>query len=354
MAIPANPASSTNDSRLVVFGLTAIRLLRLPTYLLTLMYLILGGLARWAFDGQILNQPDWELIVPRFGLALLILAAWYINATAVNDWADHEIDRINLANDPSRPLVIGLIGRRKLLLVAASAGLLALVAGGLLNWQSLPVMAGFLLINLVYSLKPLQLSRRGGWSIVALPLSYAGLPLVLGWLVAGRLVLDAEALVLLAALYSHFLARIILKDYRDVVGDRQHGKITFLLRHGNRAVCSVSIGALVISLLLWLVGLGSYLGPVGYQLVFLTAFASQLLYQLSRISDWGRQRAYLAFIGRVASGLTALVIVGLIGYIWQFEPITTTGLGLAITLIYLFSGYRNWKLSLAWADSKAS
>jgi hypothetical protein len=44
----------------------------------------------------------------------------------------------------------------------------------------------------------------------------------------------------LAALYVGFIGRIVLKDFRDVVGDQMFGKRTFLVRHGRRVTCAVS------------------------------------------------------------------------------------------------------------------
>ena len=51
---------------------------------------------------------------------------------------------------------------------------------------------------------------------------------------------ESPDLALLAALYVGFVGRIVLKDFRDVVGDRLFGKRTFLVRHGRRTTCVLS------------------------------------------------------------------------------------------------------------------
>jgi 4-hydroxybenzoate polyprenyltransferase len=48
----------------------------------------------------------------------------------------------------------------------------------------------------------------------------------------------------MAALYLLFAGRIVLKDFRDRVGDAAYGKPTFLLLYGKRATCLVSAGAI--------------------------------------------------------------------------------------------------------------
>jgi len=65
-------------------------------------------------------------------------------------------------------------------------------------------------------------------------------------LLAGR---EPGDVALLAALYVGFIGRIVLKDFRDVVGDRLFGKRTFLVRHGRRVTCGLSAAC-------WVVGSG--------------------------------------------------------------------------------------------------
>ena len=42
-----------------------------------------------------------------------------------------------------------------------------------------------------------------------------------------------------------FVARIVLKDFRDREGDALYGKPTLLLRFGKDATCAVSLAALL-------------------------------------------------------------------------------------------------------------
>src|SRR6185369_9913109 len=87
-------------------------LLRVPTYLLMLLYYTIG------FVAQAGSYRWWA-----FGLGALAIAGWYVNATSLNDLSDFEIDQINLRDDPDRPLVTGALGRRDLVAVAVGSGL---------------------------------------------------------------------------------------------------------------------------------------------------------------------------------------------------------------------------------------
>ena len=53
-------------------------------------------------------------------------------------------------------------------------------------------------------------------------------------------------LLFAAALYALFLARIVLKDFRDRDGDSLYGRPTLLLRFGKDVTCVVSGAALAV------------------------------------------------------------------------------------------------------------
>ena len=44
----------------------------------------------------------------------------------------------------------------------------------------------------------------------------------------------------MAGLYLGFMGRLVLKDFRDVHGDRLYGKRTLLVRHGRTITCTFS------------------------------------------------------------------------------------------------------------------
>jgi 4-hydroxybenzoate polyprenyltransferase len=72
-----------------------------------------------------------------------------------------------------------------------------------------------------------------------LPIGYVTVPYLTGAF-AVRPSLTGRDLALMTGLYVGFIGRIILKDFRDVIGDRLFGKRTWLVRHGRVATCRVS------------------------------------------------------------------------------------------------------------------
>jgi 4-hydroxybenzoate polyprenyltransferase len=197
-----------------------------------LLFGVLGG----AFAGAPTALHPLLTIVP------LVLTAWFVNATAMNDLADEAVDRANLPGDRGRPLAAGAVDRRALVVLAVAAATAALVAAGTIGTAAVGVVAAGLALSAAYSFR---LSGSGALAAALLPAGYVAVPYLVGALAVGRPVLAP-----LPGLWLVFLGRILLKDLRDEAGDRANGKRTFLVRHGRDATCSFSAAA-------WVVGTAS-------------------------------------------------------------------------------------------------
>lgn len=294
-------------------------------------------MASLALDDRLFHQFTWPVFLGRTTVSVLLLAAWYVNAAALNDYADFAIDKVNLSGDKHRPLVSGLANKSDLLAVAVFSILLAIASAIWLSDLTAWLSVVLLLFNVAYSFKPLQISRRGGVAILCLPFCYTVLPLTLGFLLVDDWRFDTERFWLYAGMYSHFIARIILKDYRDVEGDSLHGKRTFLLRHSSRTVCVLSGIALATNTCIFLVVFDVYLDVFSYPIVFLSAFAARMLVSLSQVDDWLWQKTYLSVFGRTMTGITVSLMLAFISYVWQASVFLQIVLALAVGLIYFVS-----------------
>jgi 4-hydroxybenzoate polyprenyltransferase len=177
-------------------------------------------------------------------LAALALASSYVSATALNDLADEEIDKVNHPRDAGRPLVEGWAGRQDLRLLCRLAALLALCLAVPLGGAAVALVGVALLMSEAYSAGPLRLSHRVAGAPLLLGVAYVVVPYGLGIEAAeGNLTHVASRLT--GGLFLLFGARIVLKDFRDRAGDAQFGKPTLLLRFGKSATCALSLAALV-------------------------------------------------------------------------------------------------------------
>ena len=272
------------------------RMLRYRVAVMILLFALIGG----AWHGG-LTEMGWPVIA-----LVLALASSYVCATSVNDIADREIDRINHPRDEGRPLVTGTAEVRDLWLVFIAAGLLTL--GIPLTVGPLPfgIMALSVVIGVLYSLPPVELSHRTFLAPLTLAVAYVGVPYWAGVVAVGEN-LGLSDVLPMAALYLFFAGRIVLKDFRDREGDAAYGKPTFLLRHGKRATCLLSLGAVcagdvsLVSALTdqaWLAGL----------LQIYVAGVAFMLFRLYRVEGRREEQISIGVGARMGNGLLTTLL----------------------------------------------
>jgi 4-hydroxybenzoate polyprenyltransferase len=277
----------------------ALRLLRYRVAAMIWLFLLLGAAHPGGLDA--VSLP--------LALATLALAASYVAATSVNDVADEAIDRVNHPRDSGRPLVSGDADRSDLLRLHAAAWVVALAAAAPLGRRALALVTLSLAIGVVYSVRPIALSYRTWGAPLMLSLAYVAVPYALGAEATGRSWSGSDA-VLVAALLCLFLARIVLKDFRDRAGDELHGRPTLLLRFGKPVTCAVSLVCLVAGAALLPAALDE---PV--LVPFVALFAAAIAWMLHRLvlAPAGREEQVAIGLGaRMGNGLLVGVLVWLL------------------------------------------
>ena len=304
-----------------------------PPVLVVIMLFAALGIAQ--------SAPRAE-VHPLFTTVLVIIGAWLVNAAALNDLADEQIDRVNLANARGRPLVSGQASRRQMLVLALVTGSIALAVAGTQGWRVAAVVAGGLALNAAYSLPPLRLSHRGIVASLVLPVAFVVVPYLVGSFTV-RPDLGGRDLVLLPGLYVGFIGRILLKDFRDAAGDALFGKWTFLLRHGRATTCRVSAAC-------WVVGTVAVLAVVPFSpwvVVVGAVFLGCALHGLVRLSTLGAEPHVVAdqvVIGAIAQAgrgicITVLAHLTMRGEGWSpvAQAAVVAVLGLAFVVEYLMT-----------------
>jgi 4-hydroxybenzoate polyprenyltransferase len=267
---------------------------------LTLVTFMLAGFA-WHQ-----GRPGLSVRLLPAGLAL---AATYAALTSLNDLADERIDRVNLPGHSDRPLVAGAASRRELVALAAAAAAVGIACGALAG----PVVGLLVVLAVVfyaqYSLPPLRVSHRPLVTPIYLALGYTAPPYVIGVFIAGDRPGAGDAF-LLPALVCLFLARIVLKDFRDRKGDALAGKPTFLLRHGKPATCAFSLTALAAGSVLLLAGLRGTPLLAAATLPFLSGLAL-LKVRVARAVALVDEVILVGLVARIGNGLL-LTLLGLV------------------------------------------
>jgi len=274
--------------------------LRVRTFIMLHLFLLLG------YSASLTNNFTTMLFT-----CSLILGGWYIHATSVNDIADREIDKINLNVTNERPLLSGNSSVLLAEIIHAFAGVVVLVASYVIGADALFVSACVLMLNYAYSLPPFSISHRGILAPLMLSLGYVLYPFYLGFRVSGQ-DLTHFAIWIAAGLYVSFIGRIILKDFRDVIGDKKHGKRTFIVRHGVKSTVCVAMGAWVLggSIIVWQLASTSMALLIS-AIAILISFVLLELKRLTSMTKIKQQVAQIGLIGRSGNIVALFLLFGL-------------------------------------------
>ena len=238
-------------------------------------------------------------------IAIFVLVAWYLHAATSNDYADRKIDEVNLKGNKNRPLVNRSITKRNLWIVHILAGVASLLLSLIYGTTALLLTFVVLLMDYAYSFKPIRITDRGILSQLMLPIAYVLFPFSLGYWSVDTV--NPYPWLLLAGLYTGFIARLMLKDFRDVKGDKMFGKRTFLLRHGRLATCYVSEFFGIVSLIIMSVVISFSPGAL-IVLIIGHGLASWFLRVLSKTSQIDHQVKLVKIIAKTANGSVIVIL----------------------------------------------
>lgn len=250
-------------------------------------------------------------VTPKTVFAIFVLIAWYIHAASTNDYSDRNIDAINLKDAHDRPLQAKDVSYRQLWTINIISGTAALLLASVYGALAVMIMAGMLITDFLYSIKPIRISDRGILSPLVISLGYALYPFALGYWSSGE---NADFNWLLAiGVYVGFVGRVLLKDFRDVIGDKKFGKLTFVIRHGNAMTCMVSGVFWAASL----IAIYLAIRPNGYfTLALMTGFllGAYFLWLLAKSTGISSQVQYVAYVAKIANAAVLAVITFLLCY----------------------------------------
>lgn len=288
----------------------------------------------------------YEVIKPtgslsmNFFLAAVMLGALYTSATCFNDVADEEIDKVNLANDVSRPLVTANVTGEQLRSLGVIALLVAAVAGVLVSPWYILLLAGGTVLNVLYNLPPFKVSHRGIFASLLLSCSYVAIPFFSGALMQGHL--TSISWYVLIAMCISFIGRVLLKDFRDYEGDKKFGKLNFLVRHGPVVTCLTSG-------VMWLIGDIVIIATLRTTFLAFVILAQPILlaifyglYLLAYEKQYSQKLLEVLFVGRLGNAIALALLAALTLQAFDYSStqknitVVTVGLFMALTAVGLW------------------
>ena len=231
-------------------------------------------------------------------IALFLVIAMNVHANSINDYADKDIDKINLKKASDRPLLTKDITLNQFWTIHFGSGVLALALSALYGFRGVVLMVAVLFIDYIYSLKPFRLTDKTLTSPILLALTYTYYSFSLGFWSTnnGR----GYAWLLSSGICLGFIARLLLKDFRDVKGDKKYGKITFLIRYGAKLTCFAS-GTFWLLAMLVIGQSTSFATGVILPLSLGSIMVLVWLQELSRVREIDGQQRIIALIAKAGN-----------------------------------------------------
>jgi 4-hydroxybenzoate polyprenyltransferase len=317
---PAGGNASQDQSAPVRLAALTLSMLRYRVAIMVWTFMLLGAASG---DGARLKSGE-------LALEACALAWSYVAATTVNDLADIEIDLVNHPRDAGRPLVTGAAypaDMRRLHWVAWVAAVACAAPLGAV--PAMLVVVG-LLIGRAYSLKPLRLSYRPYGAPSTLAIAYVVVPYALGVWSSG-VKSNGRELATCAGLVGLFVARIVLKDFRDREGDAIFGRRSLLLLHGRKATCATSGAFVALGDILLSLAFGGQAWPL---LALVQGFVAAVGWML-----WKLYKATTPRAEQVAIGTGAKMANGLLFSLLSWLLLTGHGatIGVRVTFLVLLA-----------------
>jgi chlorophyll synthase len=229
---------------------TVLILLGVPFWIISLGCTYLG----WAIaTRQVI--PDLMLVLA------LVVASFFITGStfAYNDYADRELDKRNIRKKGSL-LMRGEIQPLNVLELAVALAILGLVLSLLINLTFMLLMAGCVLLSVMYSNPHIKLKSRGGWDLVVNMVGIGVLLPLAGWSVAEP-VLEFPFFYL-PSIFLGIGALYVLTTVADHDIDRRMGVNSLVVRFGKDATIILGFLFLVLDTFsLLIIGYLEYLVP---------------------------------------------------------------------------------------------
>lgn len=245
-----------------------------------------------------LGSASTGLINLKTILAFFLIAAVTIHANSINDYADREIDKINLKDASDRPLVTQDISLKEFWLIHSLSAAAALLLAVPYGTRVIILTAAVLAVDYLYSIKPFRLAYKAFASPLLLSIAYVYYSFTLGYFSIDSP--EDYPWLLTIGLLIGFAARMLLKDFRDVKGDKRHGKETFLVKYGARATCRTSLGLWMVAMILILQSM-DYAKGIFAPLMLGIVMIAVMLEELSKRRGLNGQQMIIMFIARTAN-----------------------------------------------------
>lgn len=160
----------------------------------------------------------WILLLTSYGIVVIH-----------NDLSDIEVDKAN--NRQDTPLATNSLSKQDAFHALIVVSVVGVLSALLIHPLAILWLAVYISFGWLYS-GGFSLKNRGFFALTILAICYGVMPWILG-LIISYAPLDAGSLTVMLASFLYVFGIISLKDFKDIKGDKKHGKMTVLVAKGR-------------------------------------------------------------------------------------------------------------------------
>jgi len=163
----------------------------------------------------------------------------YFGGAVVNDLSDFFADSLNM---PFRPLEQKVVTLNQAKLLAIFAYIFSFVLALVFNFYLFLGILAFFIFTIVYSVKPFRLVSKGFFGNLSLGVVSIFIPSFTGLILATfpfNILSPIFGFIVFFTLFFSFF--YLIKDFKDLQGDKASNKITFALKHGVNFTVKLSM-----------------------------------------------------------------------------------------------------------------
>ncbi len=181
------------------------------------------------------NLPNLSTIL----ILLSVITLIYIGSSAINDLFDMRVDSINM---PFRPLERGSLRVKDVIYFSLFSYSLAIFVSYLISFHYFLSIILMAISSIIYSLPPFSLKDRGILGNIDLGFTTTFTTLYSGSVLITKTFSIPEIVIISSiSLTAFFTFFSILKDFKDMKGDKIHHKETVVIRFGLKNALAMNI-----------------------------------------------------------------------------------------------------------------
>ena len=185
--------------------------------------------------------------IPMLLITGTIIFTIYTGASILNDYFDVEVDRINM---PYRPLQKGKINKETALIASLIFYCIGIMTPIFISFNFFLAILLMSVLSIIYSAPPFRMESKGFLGNVVLGVNMIFTSMYSGYVISTNILIpSAQFLISVGSFTIAFILLNVMKDVKDIQGDKMHEKYTVAPGFSKTILVSIGLGGTIMILI---------------------------------------------------------------------------------------------------------